>query len=61
MKLEWEIIDPYHQRAKVPGGWIFKALEDVSHDKSCDGHGMDSGWDYRVAICFVPDPNHEWK
>ena len=59
MKFEWETIDNFHSRAKVPGGWVVKAIEDVSHDRPEHG-GMVSGWDYRPAICFIPDPNHEW-
>jgi len=56
--LEWEEIDPYHWRAKVRGGWLVKAMEDVSHDLS--DTGMRSGWDFRVAMAFVPDPEHLW-
>ncbi len=60
MKLEWEIIDGYHQRLKVPGGWILKATEDVIHDQGEYGQGMVGGWDFRIAICFVPDTDHKW-
>jgi hypothetical protein len=52
--LKWEIIDEYHQRTMVPGGWLVKAFEDVSHRIS-------SGWDFRIAMCFVPDPQRIWK
>lgn len=56
--MKWEQIDNYHCRCKVPGGWLLKAFENVSH--YLPDRGLDSGWDFRVAICFVPDPNHEW-
>lgn len=58
--MEWEEIDGNHHRAKVHGGWLVKAYESVSHDKSLNGGGMQDGWDWRVAMAFVPDPSHEW-
>ena len=60
MTLNWEKIDDHHKRVRVHGGWLVKAFEDVCHDKSAYGKGMMPGWDFRIAICFVPDPNHEW-
>ena len=59
--LNWENIDDYHKRAKVTGGWLVKAFEDVYEDRSDYGQGMVAGWQWRIAICFVPDPNYEWK
>ena len=60
MRFEWEPIDNYSFRMKVPGGWVLKVLEDVMRDMAPYGGGMNSGWDWRIAICFIPDPNHEW-
>jgi len=57
--MEWEQIDDYHQRCAVPGGWLVKAFEDVFHD--CLDRGMQGGWDWRIAMCFVPDPEHVWE
>ena len=57
--LQWEQIDNYHQRAKIFGGWLVKAFADVSH-QTID-RGMCQDFDWRIAICFVPDPKHEWK
>jgi len=56
--MEWEVIDPYLQRAKIPGGWLVKAYEDVVHDR--EHAGMVPGWDFRIALCFVPDPDYAW-
>jgi hypothetical protein len=56
--MKFEQIDNFHQRAKVYGGWIVKAFENVTHET--DHEGMASGWDFRVAMCFVPDQDHEW-
>ena len=58
MRFEWEEIDQYHQRAKVFGGWLVKATEDVIHNT--EWQGMVGGWDWRIAMAFVPDPQHEW-
>jgi len=58
MKLEWEQIDNYHQRAPIFGGWLVKTYEDVSHLGL--GYATTIGWDWRISMCFVPDPNHEW-
>lgn len=56
--MNWEQIDAYHERAKVFGGWLVKAYTDVEH--IIQDQGMHRGWDFRVAMTFVPDPRHEW-
>ncbi len=56
-ELEWEQIDNYHKRAKIRGGWLVKAYEDVYHlgdDRGGFNH------DLRVSMCFVPDAMHAW-
>lgn len=57
--MNWEQIDAYHQRAKVLGGWLVKAFQDVSI--YTEHAGMQSGWDFTACMSFVPDANHEWK
>ena len=58
MEFKFEKIDDYHKRAKVQGGWLVKAIENVAH---MNGYRPDiTGFDYRVAMAFVPDPTHEW-
>lgn len=56
--IDWEEIESNLQRAKVRGGWLVKTFEDVTHR---DEAGAQDGWDWRVAMTFVPDPNHEWE
>lgn len=46
--LDWEDIDTFHSRAKVPGGWILKAV-----------HEGRAGFTL-FAMVFVPDPEHKW-
>ena len=63
MALVWEQIDNYHQRAKVFGGWLVKAYEDKRH-YAIYRDGSDvwrDGYDWSIAMAFVPDINHEWK
>lgn len=57
--MEWEDIDFYHKRTKVFGGWLVKAYEDVFRESNYSRNQY--GKDWRIAMCFVPDPNHEWK
>ena len=60
MEFQFENIDDYHLRAKVHGGWLVKAIENVGHME--DGRRPTiTGFDYRIAMTFVPDPTHEWK
>ena len=59
MEFNFEKIDDYHQRAKVHGGWLVKAFEDVAHME--DGYRPSiTGFDFRIAMAFVPDPDHSW-
>lgn len=55
----WEDIDAYHKRCKVIGGWLVKAYEDV-HEAFPWSAGLTRGYNWRVAMTFVPDPNSEW-
>lgn len=55
LPLKWEQIDDFHQRAKVIGGWLVKAYESV-----CTGERGVQGYEWRVAMTFVPDEWHSW-
>jgi hypothetical protein len=59
IKLIWEQIDDYHQRAKVFGGWLVKSYDDIYEDRGY-GQGYERGYQWRTAMCFVPDPRHVW-
>lgn len=56
--MNWERIDDYTERAKVHKGWLVKVSQDVLTDVA-DGR-RDVGYEWRIAICFVPDPMHGW-
>lgn len=57
----WEDIDSYHRRTKVFGGWLVKAYEDVCTVGTGYTALGQTGYEWRVTMCFVPDFNHEWK
>lgn len=61
-KLIWEQLEHGHSgdiyRCKVPNGWLVKEYMNVCH-YTADGQ-LKEGNDWRIAICFMPDPNHEW-
>jgi hypothetical protein len=59
--LEWEQIDDYTRRARVFGGWLVESNAPVYHNMMEQGRGMEDGWDWRIATCFVPDPNNKWR
>ena len=59
MKFEWETLDGTTQRARVFGGWLVKTCEDIYHHSDSEGR-LGCGFDWRVAMVFVPDKNHEW-
>lgn len=56
--LEWETIDPYHKRAKVIGGCLIKAYEDIFEQVN---NSIQDGYNFRISICFIPDEGHYWK
>jgi len=47
---EWEYFEKGTRRMKVFGGWIFNTYSWDSNDGEVKSE----------ALCFVPDPKHEW-
>jgi hypothetical protein len=74
-QLKWEEIKHnrgfYLNRAKVFGGWLVSAIDDVFTTRSTNTtvwvsseestHSGSFGSEWRTSITFVPDPAHEWK
>ena len=56
--MEWEQIDDYHKRAKIKGGWLVKAYEDILTVLPDLPPELNREW--RISMCFVPDPMHAW-
>ena len=63
IKLEWEDMESNFgdvQRAKVFGGWLVKSVQDVFISLHEDQRPQ-TGYEWREAMVFVPDPKHEWE
>jgi len=59
VNLDWEDIDDFHQRAKVPGGWLVKVHQDVYVSLHEDMRPTD-GYAWQTSMTFVPDLTHSW-
>lgn len=59
--LTWEQIDPRTRRAAVIGGWLVKAYEDVRTASPGFSTLGQTGYEWRIAMTFVPDASHCWK
>lgn len=57
-ELKWESNSEY-SRAKVFGGWLVKFAEDVFTNLYSDSTPI-TGYEWRSAVTFIPDPNHDW-
>ena len=59
VNLNWESFDGGRcERTKICGGWLVRTFTGVCHNMP--DQGMAEGWDWRVAMCFVPDPEYNW-
>jgi hypothetical protein len=61
--MNWESIetsDGYLERLKVFGGWLVRSSNAVYHDRG-GNYPVNLCHESRVALVFVPDPNHEWQ
>jgi len=57
--MNWEQISELMYRAKVPGGWVLREETKAFHLSNNHSKGG-FGPDYRVSLCFIPDPKGEW-
>jgi hypothetical protein len=65
MKIEWEDIESNRghtmSRAKVPGGWLVRICNEVQTIRGTgEINQLDTGFEWRESICFLPDPTHSW-
>ena len=60
--IKWEKIEDEHAgqmyRTATPTGWLVYRVDDVLHDVY--GRGLESNFEWRSALTFVPDPEHIW-
>lgn len=63
-KISWELINNisfgWTERAKIPGGWLVRTcgVSDALPTADVNNFQIPS---MALSICFVPDPNHEWR
>lgn len=57
-KISYQSLDHFHERAKVPGGWLVRINNGLDEQTSRSYYGNTK---QIVAVVFVPDPNHTWK
>jgi hypothetical protein len=48
------------ERTRTPTGWLVREVSEVSHIGSDQHEYITSGYDWRVAMTFVPDPDGVW-
>lgn len=60
--IKWEKIESdltgCMYRTKTPTGWLIYEQHDVLHTRGDDA--LQSGYEWRSAMTFVPDPEHLW-
>lgn len=65
--LTWEQVPQDHSgelmRVKVPGGWLIKEYQNVqtSVNTGMPQNELKEGYEWRVAMCFMPDPEYKWE
>lgn len=62
--MEWEKIkDPHGDRlfrAKVPGGWLVKVVDEVYTRRFPDEEAV-IGCEWSTSITFIPDAGYSWS
>lgn len=60
---EWERIsekDASFSRLRVPTGWLVREINECAHIGNDKNEYITTGYDWRVALAFVPDPDGAW-
>ena len=48
------------QRARTPTGWLVREVLECAHIGNDKDEYITTGYDWRVAMTFVPDPDGIW-
>ena len=48
------------QRLRVPTGWLVREVMECAHIGNDKNEYITTGYDWRVALTFVPDPDGVW-
>ena len=60
---EWERVsekDASFSRLRVPSGWLVREILECAHIGNDKNEYITTGYDWRVALAFVPDPDGVW-
>lgn len=60
MSLVWEKVDADIERTRTPGGWLVRQFNDVAHIGADLNNYVTTGYDWRVTLTYVPDPDGVW-
>lgn len=58
----WESLskDGSLARSRTPTGWLVRECLEVAHVGHDKNEYITTGYDWRVALTFVPDPDGTW-
>lgn len=59
-KLKWEKVEDGMYRSRTPTGWLVRECGEVAHIGPELNEYVTTGYDWRVAMVFVPDPDGVW-
>jgi hypothetical protein len=48
------------QRTRTPTGWLVREILECAHIGTDQNEYVTTGYDWRVALTFVPDPDGVW-
>lgn len=62
IELAWEPItkDGMLMRMRTPTGWLVREILECAHIGNDKNEYITTGYDWRVAMTFVPDPDGVW-
>lgn len=61
--VKWEALpgsDSNIARARTPTGWLVREILECAHIGADQNEYITTGYDWRVAMTFVPDPDGLW-
>lgn len=48
------------ERTRTPTGWLVRVINECAHLGVNQNEYVSTGYDWRVSITFVPDPDGVW-
>lgn len=57
---KWEKVEDGMYRTRTPSGWLVRESSEVAHIGNDKNEYITTGYDWRVSLTFVPDPDGLW-